>query len=160
MSRIVTVARCYSRGKGDAPTPSPAQFRAVLLVLEVGVVLCSASLRPQQLLAQHGAQPSKVVWYPEVPVLFLVAFAITLHLPGYPTGVCVLIFLSVRGCRKSVLIHFLCVHMHTHTMCWFCFFFSAFFISSLAELKIHTQLLMSKEGLWQGYTRLLFLKHF
>lgn len=51
VSRIVTVARCYSRGKGDAPTPSPVQFRAVLLVLEVGVVLCSASLRPQQLLA-------------------------------------------------------------------------------------------------------------
>lgn len=122
MSRIVTVARCYSRGKGDAPTPSPAQFRAVLLVLEVGVVLCSASLRPQQLLAQHDAQPSKVVWYPEVPVLFLVAFAITLHLPGYPTGVCVLIFLSVRGCRKSVLNHFfVCAYVHTHHLLFFFF---------------------------------------
>lgn len=83
VSRIVTVARCYSRGKGDAPNPQP---RAILFRLEVGVVLCSACLRPEQLLAQHGAQPSKVLWYPEVPVLLLVAFAITLQLPGYPVG--------------------------------------------------------------------------
>lgn len=82
----VHVARCCSRGKGDAPNP---QSGAILLLLEVGVLLCSACLRPEQLLAQHGAQPSRVVWYPEVPVLFLVAFAITLQLPGYPAGVCV-----------------------------------------------------------------------
>lgn len=92
MSRIVTVAGAIAGEKEILPMPSPPQFRAILLVLEVGVVLCSAPLRPEQLLAQHGAQPSTVVWYPEVPVLFLVAFAITLQLSGYPTGVCVLIF--------------------------------------------------------------------
>lgn len=39
VSRIVTVARCYSKGKGDASNAqSPPQSRAVLPVLEVGGV--------------------------------------------------------------------------------------------------------------------------
>lgn len=89
MSRIVTVAMCYSRGKGDVPNPqAPPRSRGILLVLEVGVVSCSASLRPEQLLAQHGAQASKGVWCPEVPVLFLVCHhAAAFRVPNRGVGV-------------------------------------------------------------------------
>lgn len=64
-----------------------------MLVLEVGVVLSSASLRPEQLLAQHSAQPSKLVWCPEVPVLSLIASAITLQLSGVCGCVCVCVLI-------------------------------------------------------------------